>query len=55
MNAGDLAFFYHSGVSAPHIAGVVRIVEKAFPDPTQFDPKSKYFDANSTQGTTPCL
>jgi predicted RNA-binding protein with PUA-like domain len=47
MAAGDLGFFYHSSCDVPGIAGVVRIVREAYPDPTQFDPSSEYFDAGS--------
>jgi predicted RNA-binding protein with PUA-like domain len=47
MRLGDLAFFYHSSCPQPGIAGVVRISRAAYPDATQFDPKSKYFDARS--------
>lgn len=44
MQAGDLGLFYHSSCEEPGIAGVVRITRAAYPDPTQFDPKSEYFD-----------
>jgi len=47
MEVGDLAFFYHSNSDPSGIAGVMRIASEAYPDPTQFDPKSKYFDAKS--------
>jgi predicted RNA-binding protein with PUA-like domain len=47
MRLGDLAFFYHSSCPQPGIAGIVRISRMAYPDATQFDPKSKYFDAKS--------
>ncbi len=47
MALGDLGFFYHSSCDVPGIAGVVRIVREAYPDPTQFDPASEYFDAGS--------
>ncbi len=47
MRLGDLAFFYHSSCPQPGIAGIVRIRRLAYPDATQFDPKSKYFDAKS--------
>jgi predicted RNA-binding protein with PUA-like domain len=47
MALGDLGFFYHSSCEVPGIAGVVRIVREAYPDPTQFDPASEYFDAGS--------
>jgi predicted RNA-binding protein with PUA-like domain len=49
MRLGDLAFFYHSSCPQPGIAGIVRISRLAYPDVTQFDPKSKYFDAKSKQ------
>ncbi len=47
MQVGDLAFFYHSNATPPGIAGIVRIASGPYPDPTQFDSKSKYFDAGS--------
>lgn len=47
MAVGDLGFFYHSSCAEPGIAGVVRIVREAYPDPTQFDPGSEYHDAGS--------
>jgi predicted RNA-binding protein with PUA-like domain len=49
MRLGDLAFFYHSSCPQPGIAGIVRVERLAYPDATQFDPKSKYFDAKSKQ------
>jgi predicted RNA-binding protein with PUA-like domain len=49
MRSGDLAFFYHSSCPQPGIAGIVRISRLAYPDASQFDPKSKYFDAKSKQ------
>ena len=49
MQVGDLAFFYHSSCPEPGIAGIVRISKAAYPDATQFDRKSKYFDAKSTR------
>jgi predicted RNA-binding protein with PUA-like domain len=47
MRLGDLAFFYHSSCPQPGIAGIVKISRLAYPDATQFDAKSKYFDAKS--------
>jgi predicted RNA-binding protein with PUA-like domain len=44
---GDLAFFYHSSCAEPGIVGTMKIVGKAYPDPTQFDPESGYFDPRS--------
>lgn len=48
MQPGDLAFFYHSNTNPPGIVGLMRIVETNLPDPTQFDPKSDYYDPKST-------
>ena len=47
MKPGDLGLFYHSSCNEPGVAGVVRIVSEGKPDPTQFDPKSEYFDKGS--------
>ncbi|RMG34095.1 MAG: EVE domain-containing protein, partial [Methanobacteriota archaeon] len=49
MKIGDLAFFYHSRISPPAIMGIVRVVKEAYPDPTQFDSRSPYFDPKSTR------
>lgn len=40
---GDLAFFYHSECKEPGIVGIMTICSAAYPDPTAFDPKDKYF------------
>jgi predicted RNA-binding protein with PUA-like domain len=47
MSEGDLAFFYHSNTNPPGIAGLMRVVKKDIADPTQFEPKSKYYDPKS--------
>jgi len=47
MKVGDLGFFYHSSCPEPGIAGLVRIVREAYPDPTQFDPADDHFDPRS--------
>jgi predicted RNA-binding protein with PUA-like domain len=49
MQVGDLAFFYHSSCSEPGIAGIVEVSKAAYPDETQFDPKSAYYDPKSTR------
>jgi predicted RNA-binding protein with PUA-like domain len=48
MAVGDQAFFYHSNTKPPAIVGLMQISEANLDDPTQFDPKSKYYDAKST-------
>ena len=47
MKPGDLGLLYHSSCDEPGVAGIVRIASEAKPDPTQFDPKSEYFDKGS--------
>lgn len=44
MADGDMAFFYHSVANPTGIVGTMRVVGEAYPDPTQFDPVSDYFD-----------
>ena len=51
MQIGDLALFYHSGVKDPGVAGIVEICSSAYPDPTQFDPNSHYYDPKSSFDT----
>jgi len=47
MQMGDQAFFYHSSCKLPGVAGIMKIASEAYPDPTQFDSTSRYFDAKS--------
>ena len=49
MSKGDEVLFYHSQSSPPGVAGIARVVREAYPDPTQFDPKHKYFDPKSDE------
>ena len=49
MQPGDPAFLYHSSCPQPGVYGVMEIASKAYPDPTQFDRKSPYFDAAATR------
>lgn len=48
MRVGDLVFFYHSSCKEPGIAGIAEVSKLAYPDATQFDPGSKYFDPKAT-------
>lgn len=45
MKIGDGVFFYHSSCKEPGIAGLAEVASAPYPDPTQFDRKSKYYDA----------
>jgi predicted RNA-binding protein with PUA-like domain len=47
MKVGDRVLYYHSNADPAGVAGVAEVCREAYPDPTQFDPKSKYFDAKS--------
>jgi predicted RNA-binding protein with PUA-like domain len=49
MQVGDLAFFYHSSCPEPGIAGIVKVSRLAYPDATQFDAASEYFDPAATR------
>ncbi len=49
MQVGDEAIYYHSNAKPPGAAGICTIVKTAEPDPTQFDPKSDYYDPASTR------
>ena len=44
MKIGDQAFFYHSNCKQPGIVGIMEIASEPYPDPTQFDPDSGYYD-----------
>ena len=44
MHVGDGVLFYHSSCAQPGIAGLARVASAAYPDGTQFDPSSPYFD-----------
>ena len=47
MRKGDQVFFYHSSCDVPGVVGIAEVATEAYPDPTQFDPKSDYFDAGA--------
>ncbi|MBT9463636.1 EVE domain-containing protein [Hydrogenophaga sp.] len=47
MHIGDGVLFYHSSCPQPGIVGIAQVASSTRPDPTQFDPKSPYFDAKA--------
>ena len=49
MKVGDEVLFYHSSCPEPGIAGLARVSTAAYPDETQFDRTSKYFDPKATR------
>jgi predicted RNA-binding protein with PUA-like domain len=48
VKKGDLVLFYHSSCKQIGVAGMMEVAKAAYPDPTQFDQRSKYYDAKST-------
>lgn len=48
MIVGDQVFFYHSCCKEPGILGIATVSKPAYPDATQFNPTSKYFDPKAT-------
>jgi predicted RNA-binding protein with PUA-like domain len=49
MQIGDLALFYHSNATPPGVVGIAKVASEPYPDPTQWDPGSEYFDEKSTE------
>lgn len=48
MEVGDLVLFYHSQQTPPAVAGLARVVKKAYPDHFAWEPGHKYFDEKSS-------
>ena len=48
MRLGDGVLFYHSSCAEPGIAGLAEVNSTSYPDPTQFDRKSPYYDPKPT-------
>jgi predicted RNA-binding protein with PUA-like domain len=48
MQPGDGVLFYHSSCAVPGVAGIARVASGAYPDASQFDPKSHYHDPKAT-------
>ena len=49
MQPGDGVLFYHSSCAEPGVVGIAEVSSAPYPDPTQFDPASHYFDVKSTR------
>lgn len=49
MRVGDKVLFYHSNTKPPGVVGIAEIASKPYTDPTQFDPKEKYYDPKSSE------
>jgi predicted RNA-binding protein with PUA-like domain len=48
MKVGDQVLYYHSNCEEPGIVGIAEVSKLAYPDPSQFDKKSKYYDPKSS-------
>ena len=48
MRIGDGVFFYHSSCANPGIVGIAEVASTPYPDPTQFDRSSHYFDPKAS-------
>lgn len=48
MLLGDQILFYHSNAAEIGVVGLMEVCKRAYPDPTQFDKKSEYYDEKST-------
>ncbi|HVC11126.1 MAG TPA: EVE domain-containing protein [Burkholderiales bacterium] len=49
MRAGDGVLFYHSSCAEPGIAGLAEVASAPYPDATQFERASEYFDPKATR------
>jgi len=49
MRIGDRVLFYHSSCAVPAVVGIAKVASEAYPDPTQFDPRSRYYDPKSSE------
>jgi predicted RNA-binding protein with PUA-like domain len=49
MEVGDGVLYYHSNQKPPGVVGLARVSKEAYPDPTQFDERSNYYDEKSTK------
>lgn len=49
MKVGDRVLYYHSNAKPPGVAGIAEVSREAYPDFTQFDRKSKYFDEKASK------
>jgi predicted RNA-binding protein with PUA-like domain len=48
MQVGDGILFYHSSCAVPGVAGIAKVASTPYPDASQFDAKSPYFDPKAT-------
>jgi predicted RNA-binding protein with PUA-like domain len=49
MRVGDRVLFYHSSCAVPGVAGFAEVASTPYPDDTQFDTSSKYYDPKASR------
>ena len=49
MQVGDSVIFYHSSAEPSGVAGIAKVSRLAYPDFTQWDKKSAYYDPKSSK------
>jgi predicted RNA-binding protein with PUA-like domain len=49
MSVGDRCLFYHSSCKVTGVYGLAKVASRAYPDPTQFDIASDYYDERATE------
>lgn len=48
MQVGDGVLFYHSSCAVPGVAGIAKVASGPYPDASQFDSASPYYDPKAT-------
>lgn len=51
MKLGNRVLYYHSSITPPGVVGIAEVASEAYPDPTQFDAESDYYDPKATPET----
>ena len=49
MQIADQVLFYHSSCKVPGVYGVAKVASAPYPDPTQFDKSSDYYEPRATK------
>ncbi|MEK7100612.1 MAG: EVE domain-containing protein [Patescibacteria group bacterium] len=49
MQIGDGVLFYHSSCKVPGVYGIAKVASAPYPDPTQFDTASDYYEPRATK------
>lgn len=49
MKRGDKILYYHSNTKPPGVVGIAEVASEPYPDPTQFDKQSNYYDEKASR------